>query len=741
MRRRNKLYSKGINMSALMVIRLLALSLATRLSNGQVNRFPAVAVTQCQVDQAPGMVIVDDQVDRINSVEVVNDQVDRIPAAANDMPGPWISDLFYRALSNFTIQHIGSSACQTQYEMYDRHLRNHTSWAVRMAESWNRYPTGILVGNQYHMGIYDECVDVRHPVIGQYCLSEINLSPLTGKDYSFNRTNDFDDFGNNNALKTILGWDDFPDKVKRNRLNLGICIPDSCSALDLQTSLQNKLDKVFTPEEIKAVVKVDPILCTVRGDMYPYNTPYYFTRMFFLTLVLICCGTTLYHYIRASYNKNPNETISESFGSFCNIFSFIDSSKILLKFDKNNEMNSLNGVKVLLMMVIILIHKSLHLFYNPMSNPKFIESVYHNGPDFVLAGTNMIDPFFFISGFIMYLNISQSYKKADFGIKKITLPIFRRMFKMLPPYCAMMAITAHIVPHHGDGPLWPKIVWKEAEICKKYWWTNLLFITNFLESKYGCLLVSYYVACDIQFFTVGVIIVYVYMRNAKYGIRLLCTVLALSVSVPFLVTFITKRRGIYLFYLIESIRINFDINKSYRLSYMRATPFFAGLATNMIVEKLKEKKVKFSLITVYSGTFIVSILCIYCQLYGIKFYSQHAPYYPLENALFSVVNNCTWSAWGMWCSICLFTTGYGPLTYVLNNRLFLVLGRLSYSVFLVNITVITMSISTIRIPFYFSVNSLVNAWIFDLIMCYVTALVLYLLVEAPFSKIIKRWIG
>lgn len=131
MRRRNKLYSKGINMSALMVIRLLALSLATRLSNGQVNRFPAVAVTQCQVDQAPGMVIVDDQVDRINSVEVVNDQVDRIPAAANDMPGPWISDLFYRALSNFTIQHIGSSACQTQYEMYDRHLRNHTSWAVR----------------------------------------------------------------------------------------------------------------------------------------------------------------------------------------------------------------------------------------------------------------------------------------------------------------------------------------------------------------------------------------------------------------------------------------------------------------------------------------------------------------------------------------------------------------------------------------------------------------------------------
>ncbi|CAI6365154.1 unnamed protein product [Macrosiphum euphorbiae] len=558
------------------------------------------------------------------------------------------------------------------------------------------------------MGIYDECVDVRHPVIGQYCLSEINLSSLTGKDYSFNRTDDLDDFGNNNAWKTILGWDDYPDKVKRNSLNLGICIPYSCSASDLQSSLQNELDKVFTPEEIKAVVKVDPIMCTVKGDMYPYNTSYYVTRMFFLTLVLICCGTTLYHYIRISYNRNPKQTTGESFGSFCDTFSFINSSKALLKFDKNNELNSIYGFKVLMMLFVMLIHRLSHLYDNPMINPKRVETVYHNGPDIVLTLTNVVDPFFFISGFIMYLNISRSSKKAEIGIKKIISPIFHRVSRMLPSYCAMMAITAHIVPHHGDGPLWPKIVWEEAEICKNDWWTNLLFINNFLETKYGCLIVNYYVSCDVQFFVVGVIIVYVYMRNSKYGIRLLCMVLALSLSVPFLVTFMTKRIGICLFHLLGSIRTVLDVNKSYRLSYMRATPFFAGLATSIIVEKLKEKKVKFSHFIVYSGTFIISIICLYTQLYSIKFYSQHRPYYPLEHALFSVVDHCTWSVWSMWCSICLLTTGYGPFTYVFNNRLVVVLGRLSYSVFLVNITVIMMSHGTIRSPFYLSKKSVVR---------------------------------
>lgn len=57
----------------------------------------------------------------------------------------------------------------------------------------------------------------------------------------------------------------------------------------------------------------------------------------------------------------------------------------------------------------------------------------------------------------------------------------------------MMAITSHILPHLGDGPLWPKMIWEEAEICKNYWWTNLLFISNFIDIKYG-------VRCDLILF-------------------------------------------------------------------------------------------------------------------------------------------------------------------------------------------------------------------------------------------------
>ncbi|KAF0752063.1 nose resistant to fluoxetine protein 6-like isoform X1, partial [Aphis craccivora] len=76
------------------------------------------------------------------------------------IPDLWVSDLFYRALANFTLRRAAGTECRRQTAVYERDLRNHTSWAVRMQESWNRYPVGLLTGNTYQMGDYDECVDL-----------------------------------------------------------------------------------------------------------------------------------------------------------------------------------------------------------------------------------------------------------------------------------------------------------------------------------------------------------------------------------------------------------------------------------------------------------------------------------------------------------------------------------------------------------------------------------------------------
>lgn len=62
-------------------------------------------------------------------------------------------------------------------------------------------------------------------------------------------------------------------------------------------------------------------------------------------------------------------------GLYLKSFSFIESTKDLLKFDKNNEWNVLNGFKVMFMLFILFGHKYMYLAGNPMSDPKFVENV------------------------------------------------------------------------------------------------------------------------------------------------------------------------------------------------------------------------------------------------------------------------------------------------------------------------------------------------------------------------------
>eukprot|EP00102_Acyrthosiphon_pisum_P024390 XP_016661600.1 PREDICTED: uncharacterized protein LOC107884316 [Acyrthosiphon pisum] len=62
----------------------------------------------------------------------VGDHILQRDAATDPIPGLWFSDLFYRALANFTLRRADGMSCCRQSALYEAHLSNHTSWTVRM---------------------------------------------------------------------------------------------------------------------------------------------------------------------------------------------------------------------------------------------------------------------------------------------------------------------------------------------------------------------------------------------------------------------------------------------------------------------------------------------------------------------------------------------------------------------------------------------------------------------------------
>lgn len=52
-------------------------------------------------------------------------------------------------------------------------------------------------------------------------------------------------------------------------------------------------------------------------------------------------------------------------------------------------------------------------------------------------------------------------------------------FRLVPTLGALILFCTYIMPHIGSGPQWPLVVDNHAEICKRTWWRNFLFIHNY----------------------------------------------------------------------------------------------------------------------------------------------------------------------------------------------------------------------------------------------------------------------
>lgn len=54
------------------------------------------------------------------------------------------------------------------------------SFVQTVFDAWGKIPSGILLGNQYELGNFDECLEVNYKenmstFVGQYCLTQINV--------------------------------------------------------------------------------------------------------------------------------------------------------------------------------------------------------------------------------------------------------------------------------------------------------------------------------------------------------------------------------------------------------------------------------------------------------------------------------------------------------------------------------------------------------------------------------------
>ena len=237
------------------------------------------------------------------------------------------------------------------------------------------------------------------------------------------------------------------------------------------------------------------------------------------------------------------------------------------KFEKHMQL--LDGVRVLSMFWVILGHTYVFSVYSATYNP-FIMKDYYKQPLFqiVIGALFAVDTFFFLSAFLGAYSFLR--------LRNVTPGLFlkaywHRFYRLIPMYAFVMMVGFYLTYYIGNGPVWGLYgdAWAD---CGKWWWTNLLFINNIYPLHFGntCMIWSWYLANDMQFFLLLPPLMVVTRKSRIAGV--LCILVLMCVSIVLnMVTMFDKGYGV-----LTMLDDNYFLD-NYTKPWIRITPYLLGL--------------------------------------------------------------------------------------------------------------------------------------------------------------------
>jgi hypothetical protein len=93
-----------------------------------------------------------------------------------------------------------------------------------------------------------------------------------------------------------------------------------------------------------------------------------------------------------------------------------------------------------------------------------------------------------MAGFLLaYLSIAELQKRR--GKMNWVMFIVHRIVRIAPIYYFVLLIFMNLyIPYGGTSPQWPMLDYRYGVVCNDYWWSNLLFVSNFFPTdKPGCM--------------------------------------------------------------------------------------------------------------------------------------------------------------------------------------------------------------------------------------------------------------
>ncbi|XP_063220584.1 nose resistant to fluoxetine protein 6-like [Bacillus rossius redtenbacheri] len=610
-----------------------------------------------------------------------------LPALTSQQDPGEVQDWLNRPFAPVSPPTNMSAHCLEHSRAYLHELANDTLWALEMFDSSAKLQSGLGVGNLANFGDYDECLGaVGSGFQGQHCTASITLPARDG--------------GRLWQLFSVFWRADEEWQLLDKTLSWGVCVPSTCSAGEVEASLRERLQAI----EPVARVRVRPEDCRVSAPQ-PLSAAELAFLIFVIAMSLLLVVATVFDVYNSARDTRKNDLNGLQRGLVA--FSVrANISRLLTTTVPRDTMTCLNGIRVLSMLWVIVLHNSL-LFTNKYAlrnSLRLIHVLYDNALMLLLNGSLATDSFLLLGGLLL----SYSFlKQADSSCCSVIKFIVCRYIRLTPPYAAVIFFYATLLYRMGDGPLWYKLIGTQRDLCVRGWWTNILYINNYLNgTKLMCFKPGWYLAVDMQLFLLSLLVLWSLRRWPSAGNVLLVLALTASIATPAAIAAAYHLPGQLPFGLIGAKSEIEDL--LYWPAHARASPYLLGLALGRWLHGRSTRDVPLPKWAVTAG-WTLSLVVMAAVLQGAEvFVLQTRPQSVLESSAYAGLSRFSWSLGLSWLIFACVKGFGGPVNTILSAGVMVPLSKLSYCVYLCHYMVLLARAGSMRAPGHRTVYSMAS---------------------------------
>ncbi|XP_075235052.1 LOW QUALITY PROTEIN: nose resistant to fluoxetine protein 6-like [Lycorma delicatula] len=561
-------------------------------------------------------------------------------------------------------------------------------------DSSGKVPSGLLTGHFNDLGNYEECIQTskQAPYPVQHCVIQFgNIIRMPKKPVDWEQ------------LESISGG----VPIWKPRINIGFCVPASCSLNDL------KYHYTTLVKEFNFTVHINEYSCTASNEYHPYTWVDWFGTIILSSMTAIVSISTAIDYFTRDNSKSSLRMIIKLFSAFNN------GKKIIKTKNPEQPLTVLNGIRFLSGLWIMLSHHYLFTsFYLRLYGA------------IILNGILAVDNFIMLNGVLLsYYFIQHQKHGTRFSLLKFYL---YRFIRVLPPYIASILAAITIFPRYtGDGPLWKYYIYREKNICLSNWWKNLLFVHNYVTADQQCIPSTWYLSVDMQLYVISPILLFAIVKWKGFVKYMIPTLIVIAILITTLNSYINEIPAGSV--IARDYRTHLKHSTEYVTTHTKFSQWLVGIGLGFVLQNV-EKDIKVKL---FIGWFF-SIIGSTAVLFGISYYHQDdIPYNSISSSLYTGLSSFIWAISLGWVIFnCEIGRG-GPVHTFLSWRLFQPLAKLTFIMYLTHVGLQYSVLGNHKISPNIEISTTILDAAGEIIITIIIAPIFCLIFEAPYISLEK----